>query len=173
MKRIMIFFAAAFAVVCCLSACGASYSVYKYTGTGVDSSLSTGDVRKARVGDRIQVSLESNPTTGYTWVYATPLDTSIIIPTGESVTRKEADEELCGAPSVHNFFYKVIAPGECGINLEYVRPWMKDGKAERRFSILVKAEGKAENPPPVQKSRKRVVTDLSGGTVTVDDNLLK
>lgn len=145
----------------CLTFLAACRSPEMFELTDTDS----GKTLDVRVGDRITVTLPSNPTTGYMWSYKNALPTDIVIPTGEKVNTTSASKELCGAPVTQSFYYKVIAPGTAGINLEYRRPWLKNEAPEATFSLLVKATGEAENPPPPPKTKTKIYTDSKGNKI--------
>jgi inhibitor of cysteine peptidase len=69
------------------------------------------------VGDQLDVSLESNPTTGYSWELG-PL------PEGLELVSSEFEEpggSLVGAPGVQLFVFDVVGAGSGILRFEYVR----------------------------------------------------
>jgi len=69
------------------------------------------------VGDQLEVELEANPTTGYSWELA-PL------PDGLQLVSSEFEEpggSLVGAAGIQRFVFDVVGPGGGILRLEYVR----------------------------------------------------
>jgi len=96
-------------------------------------------------GLRFSLVLESNPTTGYQWQLAEPLDEeilSLVSATFESKGGGEAEgEEKLGAPGEEVWTFEAVGPGEAEITLAYVRPWEKEKAPEetKTFKVEVKA----------------------------------
>ncbi len=116
------------------------------TSTSRPSSTAETWLTEANAGQRVQVStgevlginLEANPSIGYSWeVSAT--NPGILHQTGEPEFK--SDSNLVGAPARELIRFKVIAPGECKLELIYHRPWEKDTPPERSFSVDVTAQG--------------------------------
>jgi inhibitor of cysteine peptidase len=87
--------------------------------TTVVSEADTGSETSLAVGDRLEVELEANPTTGYSWE-AAPL------PDGLSLVSSEFEEpggSLVGAPGTEVFVFDVVAAGDGILRFEYVRPF--------------------------------------------------
>ena len=69
------------------------------------------------VGDRLDVELESNPTTGFSW----ELDP---VPDGLQLVSSDFDEpagSLVGAAGTQVFVFDVVGPGNGILRFEYVR----------------------------------------------------
>jgi inhibitor of cysteine peptidase len=69
------------------------------------------------VGDQLDVSLEANPTTGYSWELG-PL------PEGLELVSSEFEEpggSLVGAPGMQLFVFDAVGPGSGILRFEYVR----------------------------------------------------
>jgi inhibitor of cysteine peptidase len=85
-------------------------------------------------GQVLQLSLSTNPSTGYNWQFVKePRGKALKFITSYPETPTSA---LVGAPVMeHSFFYAVKA-GETAIDLEYVRSW--ETGAARNFYVKVK-----------------------------------
>ena len=93
-----------------------------------------------RQGDMLNVRLESNPTTGYTW-QVTKNNKKALKPIGEPAFEPpKTNKNLVGAPGHQKFVFKAIAPGTVALQLTYLRPWEKPPKDTKTY--LIKAEVK-------------------------------
>ncbi|MFH1725215.1 MAG: protease inhibitor I42 family protein [Elusimicrobiota bacterium] len=92
--------------------------------------------RKASLGERFSVSLESNPTTGYGWRLARPLDGTVL----ELVDSGYEDPPpgLVGRGGREIWTFKAVGRGRATIELEYTRPWEKGKPPVRRELVPVK-----------------------------------
>jgi inhibitor of cysteine peptidase len=73
------------------------------------------------MGQEFKVTLASNPTTGYSWALAKPLDEKIV----KLVTNVYVAPEtrLVGAGGNQIWTFKAAGEGKTEIALKYVRPW--------------------------------------------------
>jgi len=102
--------------------------------TGADQG---GEVH-LKAGERLELRLESNPSTGFMW-YVHPRSTPLLRLTGQS--QREADrqsaEPRVGRPIVQVFRF---APRRCGdgiLLLHHVRSWEKPSPDEEQYRIHV------------------------------------
>ena len=70
-----------------------------------------------RDGDRLDVSLVANPTTGYSWEPG-PLPEGLELVSSDF---EESGGSLVGAPGMQLFIFDVVAPGGGILRFEYVR----------------------------------------------------
>jgi inhibitor of cysteine peptidase len=86
------------------------------------------------VGDVVTIELESNPSTGYSWVLPDDLD-------GVELRdeRWVGDSDLVGSPGISRLELEVVDEGTRTLHVEYRRPWETDGPAERVFTITIVA----------------------------------
>lgn len=77
---------------------------------------------KLKVGQRSKIKLVSNPTTGYSWQFAQPLDEESPIKLDKTGFLKPKSK-LVGAPTTQFWVFKATKAGRVQINLEYKRPW--------------------------------------------------
>jgi len=89
---------------------------------------------KVKRGESIPITLESNPSTGYSWefVNAAPLPAH---QPRESLFRTKSN--LLGAPSTQTIFLEGLEEGETSLEFIYRRPWQRDDHPKRRITIHV------------------------------------
>lgn len=100
--------------------------------------LKTPKVIKAQVGHNITIILKSNPTTGYQWQIAKPLDESTLkLISSEYLADKT---ELVGVGGKQIWRFKTLKSGQTSISFKYVRPWEKNTppQNEESFVIVIK-----------------------------------
>lgn len=98
------------------------------------------DVYEVEVGKQFSITLESNPTTGYQWQLAKPLDESILkfIDTKYKTLATEFPPPP-GTGGIDIWTYEAVGSGTAEICLKYVRPWESFTPAkEQTFEIIVK-----------------------------------
>ncbi len=86
-------------------------------------------------GQPLVVTLEGNPTTGYSWEVAEPLDEQVLRQAGEPEFKPESD--LAGAGGVQILRFEAVNAGQTALNLAYRRSWEKDVEPLNTFSIQV------------------------------------
>jgi len=95
-----------------------------------------------REGQEIVVSLESNPTTGYIWEISNIGD-GIIAQVGK--TTYESKSDLLGAGGIQVFRFKAKGAGQVDLNFVYHRPWEKNVKPVRTFSLKITVNGREQH----------------------------
>jgi len=85
-------------------------------------------------GNPLVVSLESNPSTGYSWQVGKN-DNSILKFVDQSAFPPTV--HMPGAPGHQMFKFKAIAAGTDSLELEYIRPWEKGVAPAKRFNVRV------------------------------------
>jgi len=92
-------------------------------------------------GLRFSLVLESNPTTGYSWRLAEPLDDELLKLVSSEFEAKGGPhgegEEMVGAPGEEVWTFEALKAGKTEVKLEYVRPWEKDVKPEKTVTFEV------------------------------------
>ncbi len=90
-------------------------------------------------GRNIVILLDSNPTTGYGWELARPLEkdkvrliSSVFIPSN--------DKKLVGAPGKHEWTLKALKKGNTYIVFKYFRPWEKNTPPIKKvvYKVVIK-----------------------------------
>jgi inhibitor of cysteine peptidase len=93
----------------------------------------SGSLVELRRGQKFAVSLEGNPTTGYTWE-AVEYDEAILRQVGEPEFTPESD--AVGAPGRQVFRFEALGKGQTTLQLVYHRPW-EDAEPEKVFSVEI------------------------------------
>jgi inhibitor of cysteine peptidase len=88
-------------------------------------------------GEFLVVTLEGNPTTGYTWEVTEPLDELVLRQIGGIVDVPESD--LIGAPSKQIATFEVVGTGDTTIKMVYHRPWETEVEPLDTFTLNVTA----------------------------------
>ena len=110
-----------------LSACGASNDVKLDAGEN-------GSQVELNAGQTLIVSLEGNPTTGYTWE-AAGLDEHVLQQVVE--TEFKPDSDAIGAGGVQTLRFETMNSGQTTLKLVYHRPWEEDVEPAEIFSVQV------------------------------------
>lgn len=122
-------------VVLLVTSCGSE-------GTRSLTELENGSEVAVDVGDVIEVTLEENPSTGYTWVLADPPD--FVAVTSDEYSAPDTDQ--VGAPGTRVVTLEVVAGGAGVLRLEYVRPFDDLPVAEEIVEFIL-VVGDAVWPP--------------------------
>jgi inhibitor of cysteine peptidase len=93
---------------------------------------------EVKTGKMFTLTLESNPSTGYSWEIAQPLDETKVALV-ESIYNAPKTDRV-GAAGVELWVFKAVGTGETTISMKYVRPWEKDtAPAEAAtFAVTIK-----------------------------------
>ena len=86
-------------------------------------------------GQPLVITLEGNPTTGYSWEVAEPLDEQVLRQAGEPEFKTES--EALGAGGVQILRFEAVNAGTITLKLVYHRPWEKDVEPLETYSIQV------------------------------------
>lgn len=90
-----------------------------------------------RTGDHIQITLNSNPTTGYEWAVQT-IDDTVLSYQGSKYD--SANTGLVGSGGMQTLTFRAELPGDSPIELKYWRSFQGDSSIGQTFSIQVKVE---------------------------------
>ena len=86
-------------------------------------------------GQTLVVTLEGNPTTGYSWEVAEPLNEQVLRQAGEAEFKAESD--ALGAGGVQVLRFEAVNVGKFTLKLVYRRSWEKDVEPLETYSIQV------------------------------------
>jgi len=101
---------------------------------------SNGQTIALRVQDEIDISLEENYTTGYSWHFDRPLtDQAFFEFLSEERLGIEAFRGGVGSPVMHIFKLRSVKAGNYTITLKYFRIWEGSDTAIRQFQITTTA----------------------------------
>ena len=88
-----------------------------------------------KVGDQITITLEGNPSTGYTWE-AKDLDASMFVQVGDPVFTS-SNPGAVGAGGTLVLTFKALKAGTATLNLVYHRPWETGVDPVETFSVTI------------------------------------
>ncbi len=94
-----------------------------------------GREKQLKKGQALVVTLEGNPTTGYSWEVAEPLDEQVLRQAGEAEFKQESD--ALGAGGVQILRFEAMNAGQTTLKLVYHRPWEKDVEPLETYSIQI------------------------------------
>jgi inhibitor of cysteine peptidase len=90
-------------------------------------------------GQEFSLPLASNPTTGYRWDLAKPLNTNFVrLLTNEYV---RPDSRLMGAGGTEVWKFKAVTQGNTEIDLKYARSWETNVEPVQKTNIAVVITG--------------------------------
>jgi len=90
-----------------------------------------------KVGDRFDVSLAANATTGYGWEVAEGTG-AVIRQLGEpGYQQDKTDGRKVGVGGTASFHFEAAAAGTAHLKLVYRRPWEKDKPPAKSFEVTV------------------------------------
>ena len=145
MKRIL---AIALALVIIGGAIGGSLA-WANTGAGpgggadevnVDESYNGGEVKVA-AGGKVIVTLESNPSTGFSWMLSEITSEGVLEEAGNEFQSDNTDNPpLVGAGGHEIWTFKALKKGTSTISMEYSRPWDGGEKGVETFELTVIVE---------------------------------
>lgn len=108
-----------------------------FAATKVVTDAGKGGTVEIKMGDTLEVRLNSNPTTGYAW-YVHKQSTALLKLASQSQT--EATQPGVGRPIVQIFNFAPKAKGEGVLLLHYVRSWENADPNEEQFNLHVTIE---------------------------------
>jgi inhibitor of cysteine peptidase len=118
-----------------------------------------GSTLKISTGDTLRLELESNPSTGYLWVFGAPFDPELLVMVSESYDREKDSDKRVGSPMKRIMTFKAVAPGRTGIKLDYKRPWERNEAPVKTYELLLLIDGAPLNTPPESDETPRVGSD--------------
>lgn len=104
-------------------------------GDGVNVKLTGDKLVTADRGDVLYVNLDANPTTGYVWQIAGEYDEDMLRRIGKFGYKHNSDR--LGAGGIQTFRFEALKKGRTAIAFEYKRPWEKDVKAEKKYTLRI------------------------------------
>lgn len=95
-----------------------------------------------RVGETVTVTLDGNPTTGFTWNVASVSSDAVKVSTAIMPAKlKKGEPPVCGAPAPTQVTFTGVKPGKSTVVLEYKRTWETEPAARTMtFVVTVSAE---------------------------------
>jgi inhibitor of cysteine peptidase len=131
------------AFLLCLPAIGATADCVAMNGDAKPIVLTDADNGKTcelATGEKLEVRLEAQLGTGYSWRPQKP-DERVLQPLGERSIEAPREPKL-GGKELQVFRYEAKAAGEVTLLFEYVRPWEKDVPPARTFRASVRVSAR-------------------------------
>ena len=88
-----------------------------------------------KLGDTIMITLDANPTTGYTWEVAPDVRTSLRLAGQPTYTASQP--VMTGSGGKMTFRFTAVTAGETSLKLIYHRPWEVDVAPAQIFTLQV------------------------------------
>lgn len=104
------------------------------------TEYNNGDSINLKINDTVEINLESNPTTGYSWFLSDKTNESIVSLVDSEYIESGKDEELVGAGGHETFTFKAVSKGETSIILNYERPWGEDIELLETFEVTISVD---------------------------------
>jgi inhibitor of cysteine peptidase len=102
-------------------------------------SSQTGGEASLKVGAVLEVRLEANHTTGYSWIVA-PVANPVLLRQGAAKYEEHAAGGKVGVGGVEVWRFKAMKAGKQGLQFEYRRPWEKGAPAAKIVTYSVTVE---------------------------------
>jgi len=131
-KKIVLISLTALIFTLCFSGCSAAGKTL--------TEKNNGDSLNLKINDVVEIRLESNPTTGYSWILSDKIDNTIVSITGPEFIQSKKDKELVGAGGYEIFTFKAISKGKTSIILNYERPWEEEVDPLETFKITISVD---------------------------------
>jgi inhibitor of cysteine peptidase len=129
MYRIFSYMAAFLAVITLAAACTPQAASLSLNADSNDKQV------EIKSGGEITITLDGNPSTGYTWE-AKDLDTSMFEVVGDPVFTS-SNPDLIGSGGALALTFKTLKAGTSTLMLIYHRPWETDVEPIDTFSVSV------------------------------------
>ena len=120
------------AMIGLLCACGARSS--PVVSTKQLTEADAGRSIELRVGDKLEITLPGNPTTGFQWEVSVG-DITILQPSGEP--KFEPSNSAVGSGGKITLRFEAVGTGQTGLKLIYHRPFEKDVPSAQTFEVTV------------------------------------
>ncbi|MBC7233843.1 MAG: protease inhibitor I42 family protein [Chloroflexi bacterium] len=93
----------------------------------------SGSMIELRVGEQIDLVLDANPSTGYTWEVAG--EVGVVKQVGEP--QFKADSQALGAGGKMTIRFEAVAPGKEWLRLVYRRSWEEGVAPAKTFEVYI------------------------------------
>jgi inhibitor of cysteine peptidase len=106
-------------------------------GGKVVTEKTTGPV-SVKVGAILEVKLEANHTTGYSWIAAPSVD-PVLVSQGKAAYQEHPAGGKVGVGGTEIWRFKAVKAGKQALQFEYRKPWEKTAPAAKTvlFSVVV------------------------------------
>ena len=130
MKKISLFLT--FAILLgILSGCSPKNSSFTESNNGQPTTI--------KVGAKLIIELDSNPSTGYTWEISV-IDERILKKSGDPEFKPASSTPMPGQGGTQIFYFEAVAPGTTTLTLIYHRPFETSVPPTKTYTIKVIVE---------------------------------
>jgi inhibitor of cysteine peptidase len=105
-------------------------------------AMADGTTQQLKKGEVMAISLESNPSTGYSW-YATISDPAVLVQMGDPQYQAPASNsgtQVVGAAGTQTFFFQAAETGTTTLTLDYKRGFETNVAPEQTVVITVEVK---------------------------------
>ena len=99
-----------------------------------------GKTVKVGVGGTVVLTLESNPTTGFSWTKVDQVDKSILKLERNDYRQNANPAGMVGVGGRATITYRALKPGKAKIDLTYMQPWEPDSEFNTNYTVTVEVE---------------------------------
>ncbi|MBP5586582.1 MAG: protease inhibitor I42 family protein [Lentisphaeria bacterium] len=99
-----------------------------------------GKTVKVAVGGTVTLTLESNPTTGFSWTKTDKVDKDILKLEKNDYKEKDHPAGMVGVGGTTVIVYRALKKGKAKIDLTYMQPWEPDSKFNTDYTVTVEVE---------------------------------
>ena len=86
--------------------------------------------------DKLTIKLESNPTTGYEWIYQIN-NSDVLKLKSNDYKENDKDDKTVGAGGIQTYVFEAVKEGEATITLAYGRNWEENSAYKIEYKIKV------------------------------------
>jgi inhibitor of cysteine peptidase len=98
--------------------------------------------QQLNIGEVVAITLESNPSTGYSW-FATSSNPDVIAQMGEAQYQEPQSSSttpIVGAAGTETLYFEAVKAGTVTLTLDYKRGWETDVAPEKTITITVEVK---------------------------------
>lgn len=107
-----------------------------FSGCESFSEMHDGQSVNAKVGKTFDVTLKSNPTTGYQW-QVVQINDKVLEQVGTPQYTPNSNSAIVGAGGEETFTFRPLQSGKTTLKLAYSRPWEKGQKPGKTYSMTI------------------------------------
>ena len=93
-------------------------------------------VIKLKQNETVQLTVEANPSTGYSWNKTFTEDCAVVLVKEDS--KNLGEEGIVGAPIRNIYEFKANEVGECTVDFDYSRSWEGKSNLSKSVKFVVK-----------------------------------
>jgi inhibitor of cysteine peptidase len=90
-----------------------------------------------KVGQKIMLALDSNPSTGYAWLLANQPQFLTLLDSQKNAYQNQPTDGRVGQPIKSIWYYQVNAKGTGQLQFNYQRPWQQEILPDAQFNCQI------------------------------------